>query len=722
MPSKISELAPTSNPGPNANIAIEIGSDNYKTKLIEAVLSALGYTPQTQNAILTTLAGLSPATDTVPYFTGISTVSVASLTVFARSLLASADAASVRDLLDVTDSVVATFNSRTGTVVLLSGDLDGLDGSGLINVGGGIDNLPADNYLDLAFAIADAEGQVAFGIKRNGNIYGVREFPVDVVRSGNDYTFPGKVYDSAMANLPDTGVNFKYVIVDSTGQVAFGIRSSGEVIIPVLNLAGGEVDVAIGNDGSTFYSQKTVIGLWQIAKRDKFGVVTQLTERGNNSKPSLSSDDALITFVSDRDGANIPYKMSRAGGSQSPTNLNITTAFDVNHVLGYGDSSMLGDRHTILLSNAQPYGNLMFNTGVRPGNAASAVSFQPLIATAYLAGSGTNHGESMANGLVDRASMLLMAMGLKHRILFSLFGEDAADIDLLDKRNPYTSDIHYGYLIAQATKAKALATAAGMSYVVQAVFLNHGVISDLHNISTYENFLYQLWLDLNADLKAISGQVTDIPLCVEQCAAGQQYANRATPVIDQQVLSAARNYRGKIILRGPLYQYVQDDTDHLGAAENRRLGETDALVYSNLARGRDWQPLWPRRIWREAKYIFIEYHNPSGTSLVFDTVLVTEPAFIAGTKYGFEYKDDTGVINITAAAIIDNCVKLTLAADPTGRNNKRVRYAFTQTVGAVAGPTTGARGNLRDSAQSVSQYGDVGGVYNWGVVFDDPVN
>ena len=61
-------------------------------------------------------------------------------------------------------------------------------------------------------------------------------------------------------------------------------------------------------------------------------------------------------------------------------------------------------------------------------------------------------------------------------------------------------------------------------------------------------------------------------------------------------------------------------------------------------------------------------------------------------------------------------VTIKLASAPTG-NNKRLRYAFTGTPGANGGPTTGARGNLRDSDSTKSLYGFM--LYNWCVTFDE---
>jgi hypothetical protein len=64
-------------------------------------------------------------------------------------------------------------------------------------------------------------------------------------------------------------------------------------------------------------------------------------------------------------------------------------------------------------------------------------------------------------------------------------------------------------------------------------------------------------------------------------------------------------------------------------------------------------------------------------------------------------------------------VEITLASAPTGANS-RLRYAYTGTLGNDAGPTSGPRGNLRDSDATESPSGRT--LYNWCVHFDNPVN
>ena len=63
-------------------------------------------------------------------------------------------------------------------------------------------------------------------------------------------------------------------------------------------------------------------------------------------------------------------------------------------------------------------------------------------------------------------------------------------------------------------------------------------------------------------------------------------------------------------------------------------------------------------------------------------------------------------------------MRVTLASAPVG-GDRRIRYAYTGVAWQDAGPTTGARGNLRDSDATVGQHAYP--LFNWAVHFDEPV-
>lgn len=104
-----------------------------------------------------------------------------------------------------------------------------------------------------------------------------------------------------------------------------------------------------------------------------------------------------------------------------------------------------------------------------------------------------------------------------------------------------------------------------------------------------------------------------------------------------------------------------------------------------------------------------------GAGPIRDELLVTNPG-----NFGFEFYDSSGAPPaVTEVALVDaSTVRVTLATEPTS-GNRRIRYAHTGGVGQPAGPTTGARGNLRDSDATPSRHGYP--LFNWAVHFDEPV-
>jgi hypothetical protein len=178
----------------------------------------------------------------------------------------------------------------------------------------------------------------------------------------------------------------------------------------------------------------------------------------------------------------------------------------------------------------------------------------------------------------------------------------------------------------------------------------------------------------------------------------------------------------RIILVGPRYflpygeSGVQFPGIHLTNEGYRRLGEYYGKVYKQVVvDGGAWSPLKPASITRSGAVITATFDVPVAPH-VLDTALVSNPG-----NFGFEFHDDSGAPPAIASVATAGpaTLTITLAATPTG-GNKRLRYAYTGIIGNGAGPTSGPRGNLRDSDATVSPSGAA--LPNWCVHFDKPVN
>jgi len=120
--------------------------------------------------------------------------------------------------------------------------------------------------------------------------------------------------------------------------------------------------------------------------------------------------------------------------------------------------------------------------------------------------------------------------------------------------------------------------------------------------------------------------------------------------------------------------------------------------------GKPFKPVHPVSINRNGAVVTCNFHVPVWP-LVFDTTEVSNPG-----NFGFEYFSTAGTsvtINSVVMGADKSSVVITLAAATAGF----LGYACTGQVGVDAGPTTGARGNLRDSASYPSGYGHT--LRNW---------
>lgn len=84
--------------------------------------TSLGYSGEAFTASITALAGLTPAADSLPYFTSTSAAALATLTSYARTLLDDADAATARGTLELGTMATQAANA----VAVTGGTIQGI--------------------------------------------------------------------------------------------------------------------------------------------------------------------------------------------------------------------------------------------------------------------------------------------------------------------------------------------------------------------------------------------------------------------------------------------------------------------------------------------------------------------------------------------------------------------------------------------------------------------
>jgi hypothetical protein len=275
----------------------------------------------------------------------------------------------------------------------------------------------------------------------------------------------------------------------------------------------------------------------------------------------------------------------------------------------------------------------------------------------------------------------------------------------------------YNNGMAQVTAARDIAKKLGKSYVVRAIMNVHGESDHAEKSTHYEADLLEWQADYDRDIKAITGQTDSVPMFETQMSSWtRMMRGTETSAIPGAQLAAHLAAPGKIVLVGPKYHlaYAKDGV-HLTSRGYWQMGEDYAKAYRRvILEGRPWEPLRPIAVTRDGAAITIKFVVPV-PPIALDTTLVTDPG-----NSGFEYSDTASTSSAIARVEVTapDTVVVTLASVPTGQD-RRIRYAFTGIRGARSGPTSGARGNLRDSDPTHSRGGHH--LYNWCVHFDEPV-
>jgi hypothetical protein len=410
--------------------------------------------------------------------------------------------------------------------------------------------------------------------------------------------------------------------------------------------------------------------------------------------------------------------------------------FDVNHVLSTGQSNSVANDAVQILTDTQPFANLMFDVGVMTATSCDGdgcTTYQkPSALLPLVEGDSFWYPvETMSSGLANLVAKL--GSEKHHALLVSLHGRSGNSYQCLRKgscdwwpgRN-YIEPFAEGMM--QVADAKALATAAGKSYAVRAVTAIHGEhdhyayasgdsafpmigTDGVSVIASYADGLLEWQRDYEAGAKAITGQTVPVPLFISQYS---HWNNVPTTKIAYMQLDAHVRSNGKVIMVGPTYALPYTDAClHFTSDGERHLGEQFAKAYARvILDGRKWEPLRPMRVSLERNVVTVKFHVPV-PPLVIDTTRVDDPG-----QYGFEWYDGSAIPPaITNVALVSaDTVAITLASVPTGPD-KRIRYAYT--FHGCAGPRTLARGNIRDSDSTPSNYGY--DLFNWAVHFDEPI-
>jgi hypothetical protein len=455
---------------------------------------------------------------------------------------------------------------------------------------------------------------------------------------------------------------------------------------------------------------------------------------GASTDAGATADAGAGADVGANDGGSGGSGGSDASGVEASVPVK---TWDWTGVIGTGQSLSVGAQASTVTLTTQPFSNLKLSLGnasvtVPPYNANDpALSLVPLVepirteATSYPSAYPLNiYGETPHTAMADQISALYRADARGDYVtVHTVVGESGQGINVINKAATVTSNMGHAYAatLFEVSALKRLATAAGKTYGVGGIILTHGE-ADAGN-SNYEQDVVQLYTDYNADIAAITGQSTKIPLFVTQQQTSPGDNSTTASLIAEWKIGV--DHPGEAICVGPKYQYpYASDYLHLVASGYDRLGEKYAEVfYEKVVLGHEWQPLQPSGASRSGNVITVDFHVPV-SPLVWDSMLPAphQTAHTAWAKgRGFEVQDQSGEQTIGSVAIQGNSVVITLASTPNAAGLV-VRYAVTQDgSGTQGGLATGRIGQLRDS-DPLAGYATKSPQYNYAVSFVLPVN
>jgi len=589
------------------------------------------------------------------------------------------------------------------------------------------------NDSNMVFAICDSNYRVAFGVDASGELIGLPpSLPEGTDTSNDGISVPGVIADVEMKAISSANaLDLVFAITDAGGAVAMGVREDGTVILPgfdggasssgttaspLLNQTANPL--APNVDSLVVYSKPDGSSVQQVFKFHN-GAESQLTSGADAcTQPSLNQDQSTITYQKTTAGVPAVMRMNRWGQHKTAASNDMLAMSALMHVLISGQSLSTGTASGPVLSTSQPFSNKMFDMGVRPQSPwvgttvmPTPTSLVPLVETADTA----NQGETIASGFANTAYEWLMEAGGNAPLLMSCWGVGGTAYAGLKK-----TTVPYANGQAQVSAGLALASAAGFASVAaRALLWVHGEADALN--ATYDANLATMQSDFETDSMALTGQYANIPMILCQTSGICGYASGFTPdtlLSPYLMLKASVNNPGKIVLTGPSYMCSYNGV-HMNAIGYRKQGGYFAKAWhKQVIQNLPWRPLSPRTVKRDGLHVYVDFYVPVAP-LVLDLSTVTPPTTVGG-KYGFEWFDSSTPPAITAVDIVGpTTIKITLASVPTG-SNKALRYAYSFTPNTLPGVNTGQRGNLRDSDPTRNFYGDT--LPNWCVHFNQPCN
>lgn len=264
----------------------------------------------------------------------------------------------------------------------------------------------------------------------------------------------------------------------------------------------------------------------------------------------------------------------------------------------------------------------------------------------------------------------------------------------------------YLNLIKTVRRAHFMAITRGLAYEVPFVFWDQGEGNVNDAAGVYKAHLEELQAALTVDINAITGGSGEVPLVLMQ-TSNWTVGGGTTSNIGQDQLQAMTDNPGKIYCLGPKYQWeTKSDGVHILYTGSNHYGAYLGRAGVRLHASQVPASMYALDAVRSGAIVDMQFNTPV-EPLVFDTVLVSDP----GNKGITFYQTGGNAVTVSSVAVLGtDSVRVTLSDVPTGTAQK-IGIAWEGLSGAHGGPTTGPRSCIRDSSLDLSVAGDP--LVNW---------
>ena len=387
------------------------------------------------------------------------------------------------------------------------------------------------------------------------------------------------------------------------------------------------------------------------------------------------------------------------------------------HIQMCGQSLAGGIGSGRISSAATATGWLMPSGGIEDGQTLSVgLTGLPLTSSSFVGMDPTvakNLYENPLYGVCAQLQGMLNAESAAVSVSGSASWHGEYKISQLDKEG---GSPQYDVAVAQSRAYAGYSSTEAKSFLSHVMCWLQGE-SDITAGTSPDEYLRRL-NNLIADYQNDVGQDMPPVMVTYQTGSHTRRAPYYSPDIPHIQLLAA-NTNPYIFMACPTYVFpYNSDGVHMPGNSYRWMGCYFGKAIFNILTKNAWKPLQPESVYRNGRVVTVVMHVPV-SPLVLDTDMVSNPG-----DYGFEVWGDTDGAKktIQSVTVSGNRVTLVLDADPD--QTVVVKYAQ-GTQGANAGPTTGARGNLRDSDSTLAYCRDVTAtdpnspykLYNWCPIF-----